>query len=197
MNYRVDNARVLCVKCHLRNLKLACIEVNETLILTFVIDLFTDFGDTNLDSGEQTYNYHIRIRILLLYSSSWHFFLSFFRHIVKTEGPKALFKGLVPNIVGVAPSRAIYFGAYAQSKTFFNTVLNPDTPIVHVLSASFAGKNYFCVWCGVFKMRSKRRKFDSINCVVQHRIVSFIRFIANVEQTIITFNENEINMSIH
>ncbi|XP_060864423.1 mitochondrial carrier protein Rim2 [Metopolophium dirhodum] len=61
------------------------------------------------------------------------------RHIVKTEGPKALFKGLVPNIVGVAPSRAIYFGAYAQSKKFFNTVLNPDTPIVHVLSASFAG----------------------------------------------------------
>ncbi|XP_027849661.2 mitochondrial carrier protein Rim2 [Aphis gossypii] len=61
------------------------------------------------------------------------------RHIVKTEGPKALFKGLVPNIVGVAPSRAIYFGAYAQSKKFFNTVLNPDTPMVHVLSASFAG----------------------------------------------------------
>lgn len=73
------------------------------------------------------------------------FFLSFFRHIVKTEGPKALFKGLVPNIVGVAPSRAIYFGAYAQSKKFFNTVLNPDTPIVHVLSASFAGKNPFNV----------------------------------------------------
>lgn len=74
-------------------------------------------------------------------------FSVFFRHIVKTEGPKALFKGLVPNIVGVAPSRAIYFGAYAQSKKFFNTVLNPDTPIVHVLSASFAGKNRFCVWC--------------------------------------------------
>ncbi|XP_050530921.1 mitochondrial carrier protein Rim2 isoform X2 [Daktulosphaira vitifoliae] len=61
------------------------------------------------------------------------------RHIVKTEGPKALFKGLVPNIVGVAPSRAIYFGAYSQSKKFFNNVLNPDTPIVHVLSASSAG----------------------------------------------------------
>lgn len=84
-------------------------------------------------------------RLFLLYLSSWHFSV-FFRHIVKTEGPKALFKGLVPNIVGVAPSRAIYFGAYAQSKKFFNTVLNPDTPIVHVLSASFAGKNRFRVW---------------------------------------------------
>jgi solute carrier family 25 protein 33/36 len=77
-------------------------------------------------------------------------FSVFFRHIVKTEGPKALFKGLVPNIVGVAPSRAIYFGAYAQSKKFFNTVLNPDTPVVHVLSASFAGKLFFlCVKTGV------------------------------------------------
>jgi solute carrier family 25 protein 33/36 len=61
------------------------------------------------------------------------------RHIIKTEGPKALFKGLVPNIMGVAPTRAIYFYAYAQSKKFFNTVLNPGTPMVHVLSAASAG----------------------------------------------------------
>lgn len=61
------------------------------------------------------------------------------RLIVKHEGPKALFKGLGPNIVGVAPSRAIYFCAYSQAKSFFNSVLNPDTAIVHLLSASCAG----------------------------------------------------------
>ncbi|XP_014249194.1 mitochondrial carrier protein Rim2 [Cimex lectularius] len=61
------------------------------------------------------------------------------RLIVRNEGPKALFKGLGPNLVGVAPSRAIYFCAYSQAKSFFNSLLNPDTAVVHVLSASCAG----------------------------------------------------------
>uniref|UniRef100_A0A1B6CFI9 Mitochondrial carrier protein Rim2 n=1 Tax=Clastoptera arizonana TaxID=38151 RepID=A0A1B6CFI9_9HEMI len=61
------------------------------------------------------------------------------RHIIKHEGPRALFKGLGPNLVGVAPSRAIYFCAYSQTKSFLNSVMNPDTAFVHVLSASCAG----------------------------------------------------------
>ncbi|XP_044740347.1 mitochondrial carrier protein Rim2 [Chrysoperla carnea] len=61
------------------------------------------------------------------------------RYIIEHEGPGALFKGLGPNLIGVAPSRAIYFCAYSQSKKFFNTVLPPDTPIVHVSSACCAG----------------------------------------------------------
>ncbi|XP_001602784.1 mitochondrial carrier protein Rim2 isoform X2 [Nasonia vitripennis] len=61
------------------------------------------------------------------------------RHIVEHEGPKALFKGLVPNIIGVAPSRAIYFCTYSQTKNFFNTCLPPDSPLVHMCSASCAG----------------------------------------------------------
>lgn len=42
--------------------------------------------------------------------------------IVQTEGSRALFKGLGPNIVGVAPSRAIYFCAYSQTKAFLNKI---------------------------------------------------------------------------
>jgi solute carrier family 25, member 33/36 len=38
------------------------------------------------------------------------------KHIVQNEGSRALFKGLGPNIVGVAPSRAIYFCTYSQTK---------------------------------------------------------------------------------
>lgn len=38
------------------------------------------------------------------------------KHIVETEGSRALFKGLGPNLVGVAPSRAIYFCTYSQTK---------------------------------------------------------------------------------
>ncbi|KAK7093842.1 solute carrier family 25 member 36-like [Littorina saxatilis] len=61
------------------------------------------------------------------------------RHILQTEGVRGLFKGLGPNLVGVAPSRAIYFGAYAKSKRTLNEVLTPDTPIVHLCSAIVAG----------------------------------------------------------
>lgn len=63
------------------------------------------------------------------------------RLIVQTEGSRALFKGLGPNIVGVAPSRAIYFCAYSQTKAFLNNQQQfpADSPIVHLLSASCAG----------------------------------------------------------
>ncbi|GAB0096327.1 Mitochondrial carrier protein Rim2 [Sergentomyia squamirostris] len=63
------------------------------------------------------------------------------KHIIQSEGPRALFKGLGPNIVGVAPSRAIYFCAYSQTKSFLNRdgIIPPDSPVVHILSASCAG----------------------------------------------------------
>ncbi|XP_030750468.1 mitochondrial carrier protein Rim2-like [Sitophilus oryzae] len=62
------------------------------------------------------------------------------RHIIRYEGPVALFKGkLGPNLIGVAPSRAVYFSTYSQAKRFWNSILPPDSPIVHVCSASCAG----------------------------------------------------------
>ncbi|ODN00663.1 Solute carrier family 25 member 36-A [Orchesella cincta] len=59
--------------------------------------------------------------------------------IIEKEGPKALFKGLGPNIVGVAPSRAIYFCAYSQSKKTFNEIFPLESPVVHICSAATAG----------------------------------------------------------
>ncbi|CAK9817876.1 Mitochondrial carrier protein Rim2 [Anthophora plagiata] len=61
------------------------------------------------------------------------------RYIVQNEGTRALFKGLGPNLIGVAPSRAIYFCTYSKSKIAFNTILAPDTALVHVFSAFCAG----------------------------------------------------------
>ncbi|XP_076315337.1 solute carrier family 25 member 36-A-like isoform X2 [Tachypleus tridentatus] len=61
------------------------------------------------------------------------------RHIVENEGARALFRGLGPNLFGVAPSRAVYFCAYSQTKSFCNAHLVPDTPKVHILSAASAG----------------------------------------------------------
>jgi solute carrier family 25 protein 33/36 len=52
---------------------------------------------------------------------------------------KALFKGLGPNIVGVAPYRAIYFFSYATSKNLLASPLGADKPIMHVMAAFMAG----------------------------------------------------------
>ncbi|XP_054159159.1 mitochondrial carrier protein Rim2-like [Oppia nitens] len=62
------------------------------------------------------------------------------RHIVDTEGPKSLFKGLGPNLIGVAPSRAIYFSTYSTVKSSCNqSFQTADTPLVHMVSAASAG----------------------------------------------------------
>uniref|UniRef100_A0A1I7YGJ7 Mitochondrial carrier protein n=1 Tax=Steinernema glaseri TaxID=37863 RepID=A0A1I7YGJ7_9BILA len=62
-------------------------------------------------------------------------------HIIKKEGFGALYKGLGPNLVGVAPSKAVYFYVYSSSKRYWNEnpALLPDSAIVHMLSAGSAG----------------------------------------------------------
>ncbi|XP_030015869.1 calcium-binding mitochondrial carrier protein SCaMC-3-like isoform X2 [Sphaeramia orbicularis] len=62
--------------------------------------------------------------------------------ILEREGPRSLFRGLGPNLVGVAPSRAIYFAAYSTAKEKLNGVLEPDSTQVHMVSAGMA------VWSG-------------------------------------------------
>ena len=64
------------------------------------------------------------------------------KFIYLTEGVFGLWKGLGPNLMGVAPSRAIYFWAYSTSKKNVNSMLprkNRDSPFVHVVSAMSAG----------------------------------------------------------
>ncbi|OQR77329.1 solute carrier family 25 member 36-A-like [Tropilaelaps mercedesae] len=63
------------------------------------------------------------------------------RYIRETEGTRALFKGLGPNLIGVAPSRAVYFATYSNSKSFLLSVLPPDIPVsfAHIISAASAG----------------------------------------------------------
>lgn len=68
--------------------------------------------------------------------------VSCLRHILEHEGVRGLFRGLGPNLVGVAPSRAIYFWSYSSTKKSINQSLpkiNRDTPFVHVISAASAG----------------------------------------------------------
>lgn len=59
--------------------------------------------------------------------------------IMEREGARSLFRGLGPNLVGVAPSRAIYFAAYSSAKEQLNDVFEPDSTQVHMVSAGLAG----------------------------------------------------------
>ncbi|KAF9916303.1 hypothetical protein BX616_004088 [Lobosporangium transversale] len=61
-------------------------------------------------------------------------------HIYSKEGPRALYKGLGPNLVGVIPARAINFAAYGNGKKFYTDLNNgKETTFVHLSSAISAG----------------------------------------------------------
>nr|XP_055210930.1 solute carrier family 25 member 33-like [Gorilla gorilla gorilla] len=60
------------------------------------------------------------------------------KSILEKEGPKSLFRGLGPNLIGVAPSRAVYFACYSKAKEQFNGIFVPNSNIVHIFSAGSA-----------------------------------------------------------
>ncbi|XGW10584.1 hypothetical protein V3C99_012241 [Haemonchus contortus] len=65
----------------------------------------------------------------------------YFSHIIKNEGYSGLYKGLLPNLVGVAPSKAVYFYSYSTSKRIWNEsgLFVPNSALVHMVSAGTAG----------------------------------------------------------
>ncbi|XP_064385092.1 solute carrier family 25 member 36-A-like [Halichondria panicea] len=65
--------------------------------------------------------------------------LVYFRHMLQTEGLSALFKGLSPSLIGIMPTRALYFTSYAQAKQMFNNIFSYESPAVHLCSAVSAG----------------------------------------------------------
>jgi len=95
------------------------------------------------------------------------------RHIVENEGVRGLFRGLGPNLVGVAPARAIYFWSYSTTKRSLNLSLpkpNRDTPFVHVVSAANAGFISSCVtnpiWLVKTRLQLDRSSGGNIRTVI-------------------------------
>ncbi|XP_014603087.1 PREDICTED: solute carrier family 25 member 36-A [Polistes canadensis] len=126
------------------------------------------------------------------------------RYIIKNEGVRALFQGLGPNLVGVAPSRAIYFCAYSKSKTAFNTILPPDTPIVHVFSAFGAGF-VACtltnpIWFIKTRLQLDHRtnKITSIECMRRiYRQSGFLGFYKGIVASYVGISETVIHFVIY
>jgi len=97
------------------------------------------------------------------------------RQIFVQEGPRALFKGLGPNLVGVAPSRAIYFWSYSGCKIHLNGLVahtRKDTPLIHMVSAAFAGAASSCttnpLWVIKTRLQLDNEKVPtSVNTVIR------------------------------
>ncbi|VDN08256.1 unnamed protein product [Thelazia callipaeda] len=66
---------------------------------------------------------------------------TFFRQIVVNEGFSALFKGIGPNLIGVAPSKAVYFCTYSSCKRLLNSldIFVSNSAMVHMSSAATGG----------------------------------------------------------
>ncbi|XP_062373402.1 solute carrier family 25 member 36-A [Sardina pilchardus] len=87
--------------------------------------------------------------------------------ILQKEGPRSLFRGLGPNLVGVAPSRAIYFAAYSTAKEKLNGVFEPDSTQVHMVSAALAGFTAITVTNPIWLIKT-RLQLDARNRGERH-----------------------------
>ena len=68
-------------------------------------------------------------------------FIRFIRDIARDETPRALFKGLVPTLVGVVPARSINFFTYGNGKQIIANRFNDghENSYVHLCAAAIAG----------------------------------------------------------
>ncbi len=108
-------------------------------MMTTIMIMQTDLQLTDY-RHRPMYSLHVRGPGPITNFLSFFLFYVYSRLIIEKEGPAALFKGLGPNLVGVAPSRAIYFCSYSQSKKTYNQMFPNESPIVHICSAATAGK---------------------------------------------------------
>ncbi|KAI9510048.1 mitochondrial carrier protein RIM2 [Russula earlei] len=73
----------------------------------------------------------------------WHFVetMHIIRDIARDESPRALFKGLVPTLVGVIPARSINFFTYGNGKQIIANEFNngQENSYVHLCAAAIAG----------------------------------------------------------
>jgi len=100
--------------------------------------------------------------------------LLYFRYIINNEGYRALFKGLGPNLLGVAPYRAIYFFSYANSKVFLSRLIGEERPLLHVCSAFIAGFSAVTVTNPIWFVKTRLQLNESRRCLTALTVVNKI-----------------------
>lgn len=80
---------------------------------------------------------------------------NYMKYIIRTEGFPALYKGLVPNLIGIAPSRALYFGVYTKSKSFLSSTMLSDSSPTHMMSALTASWSVSTITNPIWFMKTR------------------------------------------
>ena len=92
-----------------------------------------NYGSINLAGSNQA--------VISAQSKQFSAVFSYMRYMIKTEGWPSLFRGLELHLFGTAPSRAIYFAVYSNSKNFLLTSvkLQDDSVMLPIASSIVAG----------------------------------------------------------
>uniref|UniRef100_G3TY33 Solute carrier family 25 member 33 n=1 Tax=Loxodonta africana TaxID=9785 RepID=G3TY33_LOXAF len=89
--------------------------------------------------------------------------LQVLKSILEKEGPKSLFRGLGPNLVGVAPSRAVYFACYSKGQRAIRAAffITPDSVQLILRTVGTSGFNINSlmnpIWMVKTRMQLERR----------------------------------------
>lgn len=128
-----------------------------------------------------------------------------FNTIIKSEGWRSLFKGLGPNIIGIAPSRAIYFSTYSTAKDILNksTLINsPEHPIIHMTSAASAGF-VTCtatnpIWLIKTRLQLTRESISISQCIKNIYMTSgFLGFYKGLSASYVGISETIVHFVIY
>lgn len=129
--------------------------------------------------------------------------LSYMRYMAKTEGTSSLFRGLLPNILGVAPAKSVYFLVYSQVKSILNesAYFEAESRPVFTVAAVCAGLSTSTVINPVWFIKTQlqlhhdQQKLTISNCIQNayktHGLRAFFRGISasyvGILETIIYF----------
>ena len=174
---------------------------NVRLVQAPIVNLAGQGGCSALHIGVARC-FAFQIQQLLTNNYFGHLF-SYMRYMAKTEGTSSLFRGLLPNALGVAPAKSVYFLVYSQVKSILNesAYFEAETRPVFTVAAVCAGLSTSTVINPVWFIKTQlqlhhdQKKLTIRNCIRNayrtHGLRAFFRGISasyfGILETIIYF----------
>lgn len=78
-----------------------------------------------------------------------------FRHVLRTEGVRGLFRGVGLNVLGVGPARAVHFSAYNASKTLLRERLGLTGAAQHFFAGAMASTTAATVTSPIWVIKTR------------------------------------------
>ncbi|ODV87984.1 hypothetical protein CANARDRAFT_193766 [[Candida] arabinofermentans NRRL YB-2248] len=107
---------------------------------------------------------------------------SILKGVYTTEGPRALFKGLGPNLVGVIPARSINFFTYGYSKDVIkqsSIFKGNESSLVHLLAGISAGFVTSTVTNPIWLVKTRLQLDRATSKVYKNSLDCFIKIVKN------------------